>query len=180
MPPTAAVSPAVVRAAVAEAAGIWAPYGVVVDAAGPCGWAADDSDVLTVVPIAAGRSAVTPGWRGPLGAIVFAPGGAPAPAISVFLTDIEQFIAGVKILGRPHWEWPTAMHQQILGRALGRVLAHEIGHYLLRSPRHARVGLMRPLQFADELTGPSRARFTLTAEDAATLTGGGGGEPAAK
>ena len=67
--------------------------------------------------------------------------GAPAPAITVFLTDIEQFIAGARVLGAAGWQWPPALRDQILGRVLGRVLAHEIGHYVLRSPRHAADGL---------------------------------------
>jgi hypothetical protein len=169
VPPTPAVSPAVLHAAVAEAAGVWAPYGVAVGAAAPCGWATDDSAVLTVVPIATRRSAVRPGWSGPLGAITFAPGGAPEPAITVFLTDIEQFVAGAHLLGIRPGQWPTALRTQILGRVLGRVLAHEIGHYVLRSPQHAADGLMRPLQLADDLVEPSRHRFTLTAADVARL-----------
>jgi hypothetical protein len=167
--PPAPVPSAIVHTAIAEAAGVWAPYGVAVDVAAPCGWATDDSAVLTIVPIEARRSAVTPGWHGPLGAITFTRGGEPAPAITVYLTDIEQFIAGTLVFGRPHWQWPTALRDRILGRVLGRVIAHEIGHYVLRSPRHAAEGLMRPRQFADDLVAPSRHRFTLTAAEAARL-----------
>ena len=169
VPHLPAVPTAVVHAAVAEAAGLWAPYGVAIDAAGPCGWAADDSTVLTVLPIETRRSAVTPAWRGALGAITFAPDGVPAPAITVFLTDIEQFIAGAHVFGAAGWQWPPALRDLILGRVLGRVLAHEIGHYVLRSPGHAADGLMRPLQRADDLVSPSRHRFTLTASDIARL-----------
>jgi len=175
--PTRAASPGLIDAAVAEAAGIWAPYGVAIDTATSddcsrcqaCGPIHDDGRVLTLLPIETRRSAVTPGWHGALGAITFAPDGVPAPVITLFLTDIERFIAVGHLEGIPQWLWPAAMRQQILGRVLGRVIAHEIGHYVLRSPQHAADGLMRPVQLAGDLVAESRHRFTLTAADAARL-----------
>ena len=86
--PTPAVPSGLIDAAVAEAAGIWAPYGVTIDAApdgcaecGACGAIDDHTRALTVVAIETRRSAVAPGWHGALGAITFAPDGAPAPLI---------------------------------------------------------------------------------------------------
>lgn len=38
---------------------------------------------------------------------------------------------------------PMALHDRRLGVILGRALAHEMGHYLLNTPGHARRGLMR-------------------------------------
>lgn len=180
VPPTPAITPAVVHAAVAEAAGVWAPYDVAIDAAAPfdraqgrpCGHANDDSIVLTVVtiisPAGTRRSAVTSAWRGALGAITFADG-TPTPAITLFLTDIEQFTAGAHMFGARQWQWPQSLREQLLGRVVGRVLAHEIGHYVLRSPEHSADGLMRSLQYADDLVSPSRHRFTLTPSEAARL-----------
>lgn len=49
-----------------------------------------------------------------------------------------------------------------LARALGRVLAHEIGHVLLAAPYHDRAGLMRAAFRADQLAEPNRAPFRLT------------------
>jgi hypothetical protein len=174
--PTPASS-GVIDAAVAEAAAIWAPYGIAVDAAAPdgcdrceaCGPADSDHRVLTIVTIQATGSAVAPGWHGALGAITFAPDGVPAPVITVFLTDIERFIAVAHLLGLPQSLWPATLRQEILGRVLGRVIAHEIGHYVLRSPQHAADGLMRPMQLAGDLVASSRRRFVLTAADAARL-----------
>jgi hypothetical protein len=56
-----------------------------------------------------------------------------------------------------------------MGRALGRVLAHEVGHVLLGAPFHRATGLMRPQFTADELASPDRTRFVLTAGDLARL-----------
>ena len=54
------------------------------------------------------------------------------------------------------------VHDHELARALGRVLAHEIGHLLLSVPYHDETGLMRAVYRADELAAPSRAPFRLT------------------
>ena len=168
IPPTRAISSGIIRAAVAEAAGLWATYGVDVDLADGAGHCAA---VLTVVAIETRHAAATRGWRGALGAITFGPDGAPLPAITLYVTDIEQLVIEARLL-RPFARlWPPALREEVLGRVLGRVLAHEIGHYVLRSPRHAAAGLMRPLQLADDLVAPSRHRFTLTAADAARLEG---------
>jgi len=49
-----------------------------------------------------------------------------------------------------------------LGRALGRVLAHEIGHILLAAPSHNTRGLMRATYAADDLAALRRDSFTLS------------------
>jgi hypothetical protein len=168
VPTTRTVSSGIIRGAVAEAAAVWAPYGVAVEAAGgPAG----RGTVLTVVPIETRHAAGMPAWRGALGAITFASDGAPVPAITLYVTDIEEFVIGARLFRGFGRFWPRALREELLGRVLGRVLAHEIGHYLLRSPRHAADGLMRPLQLADDLVEPTRHRFALTAADAARLDG---------
>jgi hypothetical protein len=175
LPPVAAVPAAVIDTAVAEAAGIWAPYRVAIEDARSCLRTDDDCRVLTVVPVVvppgAARPGGAPGWRGALGQIRFAPDGVPESAITVFITDIEQFIAGAPLLDAFLRLRPQTLRQELFGRVLGRVLAHEIGHYVLRSPRHAADGLMRSVQFAGDLMSPSRHRFTLTAAEAARVEG---------
>ncbi|HET9268537.1 MAG TPA: hypothetical protein VFO31_10250, partial [Vicinamibacterales bacterium] len=52
-----------------------------------------------------------------------------------------------------------------LARALGRVLAHEIGHVLLAARGHGRSGLMRATFRAEELAGRDRRPFRLTCSD---------------
>ena len=54
------------------------------------------------------------------------------------------------------------VHPRVLARALGRVLAHEIGHVLLGAPNHDEAGLMRVGFRPDELAAPDRAPFRLT------------------
>ena len=62
-------------------------------------------------------------------------------------------------------QWPPALRDRVLGRIVGRVLAHEIGHFVLRSPRHASRGLMRPIQYVAELIAGNGELFGLTPED---------------
>jgi hypothetical protein len=46
---------------------------------------------------------------------------------------------------------PAAARNEVLGRALGRVVAHELYHVLLRTRHHGREGLARPAQSSAEL-----------------------------
>src|SRR5262249_7020220 len=63
------------------------------------------------------------------------------------------------------------VHDHELGRALGRVLAHEIGHVLLGAPFHDDVGLMRAEFRPDQLAEPDRAPFRLTCTGVSRLKG---------
>lgn len=61
---------------------------------------------------------------------------------------------------------PLVGHTEIrpadLGRALGRVLAHEIGHVVLGAPNHQRNGLMRSSFAASDLVRHQRWAYTLS------------------
>jgi hypothetical protein len=63
------------------------------------------------------------------------------------------------------------VHDHELGRALGRVLAHEIGHVLLGAPFHDDVGLMRAMFPPDQLAARDRAPFRLTCTGVTRLKG---------
>ena len=58
---------------------------------------------------------------------------------------------------------------QEMGRALGRVAAHEIGHVLLALPNHQRQGLMRESFQALDMVLPLRSQYTLSAIEVARL-----------
>src|SRR5215471_1958414 len=63
---------------------------------------------------------------------------------------------------------PTiAAHDTHIGRALGRALAHELGHYLLQSKAHTSHGLMRRTWSSDDSFAFGRKGFELTAEQRA-------------
>ena len=156
-PPLAA---AVKRAAVAEAAAIWLPYGVAVTGVdlitSPV---RTDGLVLTVVMSSA--PAPPAHWQAPLGAVDFDADGAPAHVMTVFVDRIIRMLEGAHLWGVPAPQWPRVIREQVVGRAIGRVIAHEIGHVLLRSKSHAPRGLMRAVQRPDELIDPARTRYQL-------------------
>lgn len=167
--PAPALPPPVVAAAIVEAARLWAPYGVDVRPAPP-GGPAPDAVTLTVVaarPTAADRLRAP----GALAAIEFDAGGLPRPEIAVYAGDVRDFIAHARVLGASDAQWPRAMREQILGRAVGRVLAHEIGHYVLATRGHAAHGLMRAAQAPDDLVAPNRRGLGLSEADVARLSG---------
>lgn len=56
-----------------------------------------------------------------------------------------------------------------IGRALGRVLAHEIGHVLLDAPRHQPWGLMRRAFAPDDLAARQRWSYTLSKQEVERL-----------
>lgn len=169
--PGADVPPAVSDAAVAEAAAIWSPHGVVVERAAPGGWATGDAVVLTVVfgsssPLWESRTAPP---RGPLGAIEFAEDGTPGRVLTVFFDLLLRFVAHACLMTVPEDRWPQSMRNRVVGRAIGRVVAHEIGHYLFDARQHTPTGLMRAEHRGDDLFAPSRAAFTLSPDDARRL-----------
>jgi hypothetical protein len=55
--------------------------------------------------------------------------------------------------------------ETLLGRALGRALSHELGHYFLRSKMHSPDGLMRAVRSSEDFFRVSRHGFEPTTEE---------------
>jgi hypothetical protein len=168
---TFAISPppaAVIRTAVDEAAAIWSPHHVVIDQALPCASAPDEATVIGV-SMGASSAAGQP-YQGSIGAIRFSEDGTPDPLVTVYFDLLKRFLAGVRFVLIPEYQWPPPLRERILGRGLGRVIAHEIGHYLLGA-HHAPAGLMRALQYTEELFAVPRSGFTLSESEVRRLAG---------
>jgi hypothetical protein len=65
----------------------------------------------------------------------------PAPLIEISHHAVAHAISRMKYIDKPVVDLATGLHQQLLGRALGRVASHEVGHWLL-GPEHTSSGLM--------------------------------------
>jgi hypothetical protein len=89
--------------------------------------------------------------------------------ITLYPEAIERAILDVSWNGRPLTSWPIAVREHLAGRATGRALAHELGHYLLAEARHARNGLMRVTFKGNELLDTKRHRFQLQPDNLAAL-----------
>lgn len=152
-------------AAMQEVTVIWAAYGV--DVHRPTvSEAGGDSAVTLAVRLADHPSRRMATWA--LGSIPFR-GGVPEPAIVMYPNTVARLVSTITLHGSSDQEWPVDFRNVVLGRVFGRALAHEIGHFLLRSRDHSPVGLMRALQSVSDLVAPERQRFALSARDVARL-----------
>jgi hypothetical protein len=153
------------RAMTDETSAIWRPYNVRIV------WVSRDlpgspapEDIRIVVRLAQsanpGGFQVNAEGRPVMGAIRFVDG-IPDGVITLSREAIEAVILASDWNGRPLTAWPVAVQEHLAGRAVGRALAHEIGHYLLGEPAHTRAGLMRPSFKARELLEASGRRFQL-------------------
>jgi hypothetical protein len=145
-------SQAIKAAAMDEAATIWRKYGVELQFAAPTTNTALSLDVIVErtahrskydgEPAVLGRTIVTSGKSGQ----------APLRISFDAVTELLDSQHGANVL----------LHDYALAAALGRVVAHEIGHVLLGSPAyHDADGLMRTTFFPDDLARPERSRFQL-------------------
>ena len=151
--------------AVKEATIIWARYGVDLGRCGPDSLARDGA--ITIDVVLADRQE-DPLPDNALGSIAFQDG-APGSEIRMYPDAIAALVAEATVMERNEREWPTILRHVVLGRVLGRALAHEIGHFLLRSRGHSPIGLMRANQSIADLAAPERFRFFLSTDEVVRL-----------
>ena len=148
--------PSLIGRLTAEADAIWRPAGLVINWECEAARAAVGS--LHVVVVNERGSASS--YLQPLGWIRFDDNAPTAElylsyANAVELLDSSRSAAGLSramtILERDTY----------LSRAMGRALAHELGHYLLASKAHTADGLMKGTRTAWEFFSPDRRRFSV-------------------
>jgi hypothetical protein len=101
----------------------------------------------------------------PLGWIVFDNPATPEQEIYLsYEAAVALMDASTGVLGSTK-SMPVLKRDMFLARAMGRALAHELGHYLTASKAHAPQGLMRALLPAFELFGIERKRLMLAPAD---------------
>jgi hypothetical protein len=159
----ASAPPALVAAAIAEAADIWAPYDVDIRMSDANDGAHDGAVSLVVTLAPVNRRKET----GALGSIIFS-GDAPEPLIKLYPEAASALIAAVASARRDNI-WPAAPGDRVMARVLGRALAHEVGHFLLRSKSHSTAGLMRADQIGSDLMGPDHHGFALSVDEVRRL-----------
>lgn len=163
----AAMPPRQLRAMVREAGAIWEAYGVAL-VWGEAGVAAPplpDLQVrLTVARDDSGDRLPSPppGTRR-LGAVWFLGGRERAESTVVLSVEaVRRTVDEAPWATRRVADWPPPVREELLGRALGRVLAHEIGHCLLVWRAHTADGLMRAAFSGRALVEPARHAFGLS------------------
>jgi hypothetical protein len=147
-----------------EAAAIWRRHGIAIDWLPPTAVRPVASYRLRVLIVEKQLTAVGIAEPVAVGELVRPAKGHPAALVSI--DGARHLVASVR--GRVEHE-PLAMGERRLGTVLGRALAHEIGHYLLDTSRHAKQGLMRPNFNALEFTDLREGTFALDHDSAAWL-----------
>lgn len=156
--------PVATHAITAEVGRIWSHTGV--DLRWSHGRAADDSRAGRVILVIV--SDVQPdGWRVPHRAL----GGVPMVAghlrqiIYVAPSRVRRLVVSTGAQPRdPHFE-------RLYARMLGRVIAHELGHLLLRSGEHRDDGLMRESFEKQDVLSSAHDRFAVSSADVAAIRG---------
>jgi hypothetical protein len=105
----------------------------------------------------------------PLGWIEFVDHERPAQIITVSARIARTMLKEGRWMGRPVSALPAVSTQAFLARALGRAIAHEIGHYVLRSTSHSLLGMMRPRLGIAEIMDSKRSHFRLGPDEEALL-----------
>ena len=144
-----------------ELRSIWGPHGVTIRIAARDTLMEQGVLRLAVVVTDQRDSHLKPGT---LGAVRFR-AGAPEPTILLFSTAVETLVDEVPAMHHGT-ECPPAVRDQMTGRMIGRALAHEIGHVLLRSRGHSADGLMRAVHRSSDFVAAERKEFALSADDA--------------
>jgi hypothetical protein len=160
---------AMVRGALKETTAIWRAAGVAIEwhLSNSSSIASDASTVRVILDDARGTVS---GHDLPLGWINFNSAGIPEGIVHLSRANVFRLIDATAA----YRNRPTSYQELLAARALGRALAHELGHYLTGSKVHSPAGLMKGRRLADELFSPTRTGFTLTVDErqlaAKTLT----------
>lgn len=108
-------------------------------------------------------------------ALMYAPAGArvmasilfienrPTKLIAAYPAEVQRLLESARTDARALTERPAALRHRLMGRVLGRAIAHELGHFLFGSSDHAPTGLMRARHRVDDLTSPFRQAFRVIA-----------------
>jgi len=99
----------------------------------------------------------------PLGWIRFDGPDDPEPMIHLSYANASALLAASEGVAGRIDGMPQLERELYLSRAMGRALAHELGHYVLASKAHTPHGLMQTPRSAGELFGRERVRFELDA-----------------
>jgi hypothetical protein len=121
-----------------------------------------DGGLPTALRVTIGDEAATPlDGETTLGWIRFDARNVPEPEIHLsYANAVDLLEHSEPVVGRVS-TMPPAERATLLGRAMGRALAHEMGHYLLATKAHTAKGLMQTRRSASDLFGIGRAHFQI-------------------
>jgi hypothetical protein len=155
------LSSAQLQLVISEVQEIWQAVGVVVTSCrfGAPPRAGEAKVLLRVVGNAPHGQPRSAGW------VSLQPNGRPAPLLFVSLARVTAVLSTGEFATHAFTALPGYVRERLIARAIGRVTAHELGHYLLQSAEHRDHGLMRPEYSASDLIGESSRPFQVEALD---------------
>lgn len=106
-----------------------------------------------------------------LGWIVFDDSRTPEQEIYVSYTNVVMLLEHSAGIVGVVQSMPILQRETLLARAMGRALAHELGHYLSASKVHTPKGLMKAVHTAGEFFGRARDRFMLEPAERQQIVG---------
>jgi hypothetical protein len=153
------VPPAVVQAVLTEADAIWRPGGITFVWQRTPHAAASYERAVAAAPYLPNTLHLTIGesrgtganGRLPLGWILFDDTTTPGREIYLSYPNARQLMEQARGVVGLIDQMPVLQRETLLARAMGRALAHELGHYLLASKAHTERGLMKAVLTAAEL-----------------------------
>jgi hypothetical protein len=163
------VSPSLLRNVFEEAEAIWQSSGV------SFAWRTADRDLrpcttdgppplpLSLRVTFGDAPGAAKGGQLPLGWIVFDDVTTPEQEIYVSYGNAIRFLKSARGVVGLLDQMTQVQKETLLGRAMGRALAHELGHYLLASKIHTSRGLMKATRTAFEFFTPDRGGFAIEA-----------------
>ena len=101
--------------------------------------------LLTLLPVE--DDARTLGW------VTAGANGRSAPLLWISLPAVTGAVLSTQAYDMPVKRLPRELRDRLIAQAIGRVAAHELGHYLLQRAGHHYRGLMRRRYVAAELVG---------------------------
>src|SRR5262245_13501872 len=156
------ISPHLVKEALHEAGAVWNDAGITLAWRVVPGGKPEYSATPHVV-INDDQGRTPKGGQTPIGWVEFRRPDDPDQEIHVSRGNGLKLLRTSAGLGRSIDRMPPAEIDVLLGRMLGRALAHELGHFLLRSNVHTESGLMRAGRSVREFLATGRRGFEVDA-----------------
>ena len=166
-----AISPVIIDRTLEEASAIWRPTGVTFkwQKAAPVQAEANPPRPTRPRVLIDDKRGTPRGAASPIGWVNFVDD-EPDGDIHISHANAERFVLTVGGIDGSARRMTPAERFLLVGRTLGRALAHEIGHYLLKSREHTTNGLMKGRRTVQEFINNERRGFEIdTAQRAAIV-----------
>jgi hypothetical protein len=150
--------------AVDELRAIWSDAGVAVSS-GRYGEPSGPDEAVISMRILLSPPRRTKGAEPVLAWVIGTEAGRSAPLLFVSLPAVTVAVMDAVALGRRVNTLTPDLRHRLVARAIGRVTAHELGHYLLHDAGHQHRGLMRASYPASELVESWVDPFKVPAAD---------------